>query len=211
MTADDSVPQLLGNRVVRYADSSGAPLSVARVAHREGPVLVLIVQAVGEVAEALDRITIDARSRPRISDVRSVLCRHHAARPVDLVLVDYLQLLSTPGAGRSRVQEAREIAVALKRTTKGSRWPPPPRGNWRTCRAWSADAGTPRTPAARECPAAAHAADLILELERLGRAPAGARYASYPLRLRKLRQGSSEGTEQEVLFDRTSYRFIPAR
>jgi hypothetical protein len=69
MTADDSVPRLLGNRVVRYADSSGAPLSVARVAHREGPVLVLIVQAAGEVAEALDRITIDARSRPRISDV----------------------------------------------------------------------------------------------------------------------------------------------
>jgi replicative DNA helicase len=48
-----------------------------------------------------------------------VLRRHHAARPVDLVLVDYLQLLSTPGASRSRVQEAREIAVALKRTTKG--------------------------------------------------------------------------------------------
>jgi replicative DNA helicase len=211
MTADDLVPRLLGDRVVRYADASGAPLTVARIARREAEVLPLVAQAAGEVAEALGRITIDARGWPRISDVLSTLHRHHAACPVDLVLVDYLQLLSSPGAGRSREQEVREIAVALKQAAMQLQVAVVAAGQLVDPPAWSADATAPRTPAVRESRAAAHAADLILELERLEEAAAGARYAGYLLRLRKLRHSGGEGAEEEVLFDRHSCRFVPAR
>lgn len=211
MTAEDLVPRLLGGRVVRYADPSGAPLTVARVARRDAPVLPLVAQAAADLAEALGRITIDARGWPRISEVLSTLHRHHAAHPVDLVLVDYLQLMSSPEAGRSREQEVREIAVALKQTAMRLQVAVVAAGQLVDPPAWSADAGSPRTPAVRESRAAAHAADLILELERLEEAAAGARYASYLLRLRKLRHSGGEGAEEEVRFDRHACRFVPRR
>jgi len=205
MTADDLVPRLLGDRVVRYADASGAPLTVARIARREAEVLPLVAQAAGEAAEALDRITIDARGWPRTCDVLPTLHRHHAACPGDLVLVDYLQLLSSPGAGRSRGQEVREIAVALKQAAMQLQVAVVAAGQLVDPPAWSADATAPRTPAVRESRAAAHAAD------RLEEAAAGARYVSYLLRLRKLRHSGGEGAEEEVLFDRHSCRFVAAR
>lgn len=207
MSAEDLVPRLLGRAASRYADASGAPVTVARMARREAQVLPLVAQAATDLRDALERIAIDARGWPRLGELLSALSRAHAARPVDLVLVDYLQLISCPGAG-SREQEVRDIAVALKATALRLQVAVVAAGQLVDPPAWSQSGeGLPRTPAVRDSRAAAHAADLILELDRLEEAPTGGRYARYLLRLRKLRYASSEGAEGECVFDRATCRF----
>lgn len=71
-----------------------------------------IMDASGILSEA--SIYVDDSPQLRISEMRSKARRLHFERGIDLVIVDYLQLLQGTGRAESRVQEISEITRALK-------------------------------------------------------------------------------------------------
>lgn len=209
MVAEDVVPRLLGGQVSRYADVLGAPITVTRLARRDPEAIAALPQITAGVEDALGRITINAHTWPRLSDMLSHVFRAHTIRPIDVLLVDYLQLISGAENDRSREQEVTAVARALKSlamrldiavVAAAQLLDPPP---------WSRDIESKsRTPAVRESRGAAHAADMTIELERLEEV-SGTRHVHYLLRISKLRHGASEGAEQDLLYDRSSCRFTP--
>jgi len=72
-----------------------------------------IMHAMGVLADA--EIYIDDMAVQRVSEIRGKAHRLHRERPLDLIVVDYLQLIQGP-AGRhdNRVAEVSEISRALK-------------------------------------------------------------------------------------------------
>ncbi len=71
-----------------------------------------IMEASGVLSEA--SIYIDDSPQLRIVEVRSKARRLHFERTIDLVIVDYLQLIQGEARGDSRVQEVSEITRSLK-------------------------------------------------------------------------------------------------
>lgn len=69
-----------------------------------------VMEAIGRLSEL--NIYIDDTPMVRISEMRSKARRLHAEQPIDLIIVDYLQLVQ--GNGDNRVQELAEISRALK-------------------------------------------------------------------------------------------------
>ncbi|MBI4287590.1 MAG: replicative DNA helicase [Chloroflexi bacterium] len=71
-----------------------------------------IVNATGELSEL--NIFIDDSPLLRPVEMRSKARRLHFEHPIDLVIVDYLQLIQGTGRGDNRVQEISEISRSLK-------------------------------------------------------------------------------------------------
>lgn len=72
----------------------------------------LLADAAGELSSA--EIYIDDSATVRIADMRAKLRRLHGQYPVDLVVVDYLQLIQGSGRNENRVNEVGEISRGLK-------------------------------------------------------------------------------------------------
>ncbi len=73
-----------------------------------------IMHAMGVLAEA--EVYIDDTAIQRVSEIRAKAHRLHRERPLDLIIVDYLQLIQGGAGGRwdNRVSEVSEISRALK-------------------------------------------------------------------------------------------------
>ncbi len=73
---------------------------------------IKIMEASGVLAEA--PIYIDDSPQLRALDIRSKTRRLHYERNIDLIIVDYLQLIQGDGKNETRVQEISKITRALK-------------------------------------------------------------------------------------------------
>lgn len=73
---------------------------------------VKIMEASGILSEA--PIYIDDSPRLRIVDIRSKARRLHFEHGIDLIIIDYLQLIQGDGRNESRVQEITKITSSLK-------------------------------------------------------------------------------------------------
>ncbi len=73
---------------------------------------VRIMEASGILSEA--PIYIDDSPQLRIVDIRSKARRLHFDRGIDLVIIDYLQLIQGDGRNQNRVQEISNITAGLK-------------------------------------------------------------------------------------------------
>lgn len=72
-----------------------------------------ILHGMGVLAEA--EIYIDDTAVQRVAEIRAKAHRLHRERPLDLIVVDYLQLIQGPGGrGDNRVAEVSEISRSLK-------------------------------------------------------------------------------------------------
>jgi replicative DNA helicase len=71
-----------------------------------------VTRAFGRLSEA--SIFIDDTASASIMDVRSKSRRLHAERGLDLLIIDYLQLMTASGRSDNRVQEISAISRALK-------------------------------------------------------------------------------------------------
>lgn len=71
-----------------------------------------VMAAIGVLAEA--RIYVDDTPMIPIIEIRSRARRLHSEHPIDLLIVDYLQLARGSGRTDNRVQEISEISQALK-------------------------------------------------------------------------------------------------
>jgi len=73
---------------------------------------IKIMEASGVLSEA--PIFIDDSPQLRALDIRSKARRLHFERNIDLIIVDYLQLIQGDGKNETRVQEISKITRALK-------------------------------------------------------------------------------------------------
>ena len=73
---------------------------------------IKIMEASGILSEA--PIYVDDSPQLRASDIRSKVRRLHFERNIDLIIVDYLQLIQGDGRNETRVQEISKITRALK-------------------------------------------------------------------------------------------------
>jgi replicative DNA helicase len=73
---------------------------------------VKIMEASGVLSEA--PIYIDDSPQLRALDIRSKVRRLHYERNIDLIIIDYLQLIQGDGKNETRVQEISKITRALK-------------------------------------------------------------------------------------------------
>ncbi|MFC2001104.1 replicative DNA helicase [Chloroflexota bacterium] len=71
-----------------------------------------VMEATGVLAES--SIYIDDTVMMRAAEMRSKARRLHFERPIDLIIVDYLQLMQGEGRGENRVQEISHISRTLK-------------------------------------------------------------------------------------------------
>jgi replicative DNA helicase len=71
-----------------------------------------IMEASGILSEA--PIYIDDTPQLRVLDIRSKVRRLHFERRIDLIVIDYLQLIQGEGKSETRVQEISKITRALK-------------------------------------------------------------------------------------------------
>ena len=83
--------------------------AVAERVRRNDPIMI---RALSEIAEA--PIAIEDSAMLSVMDVRSKARRLAAAGPLDLLIVDYLQLLISDSAARNRVDEVARISRQLK-------------------------------------------------------------------------------------------------
>jgi len=71
-----------------------------------------VMKASGVLSEA--SIYVDDSPQARVLDIRSKVRRLHFERNIDLIIVDYLQLIQGDGRNETRVQEISKITRALK-------------------------------------------------------------------------------------------------
>ncbi len=71
-----------------------------------------IMEATGVLSES--SVYIDDSPQLRVAELRSKARRLHYERPIDLIIVDYLQLMQGEGRGENRVQEISYISRSLK-------------------------------------------------------------------------------------------------
>ncbi|MDP7286146.1 MAG: DnaB-like helicase C-terminal domain-containing protein, partial [Dehalococcoidales bacterium] len=71
-----------------------------------------IMEATGVLSESA--VYIDDSPQLRVAELRSKARRLHYEHPVDLIIVDYLQLMQGEGRGENRVQEISYISRSLK-------------------------------------------------------------------------------------------------
>ncbi|MBM3939619.1 MAG: replicative DNA helicase [SAR202 cluster bacterium] len=71
-----------------------------------------VMAAIGELSDL--RIYLNDASLQTVANIRSMVRRLHVERGVDLIIVDYLQLISGSGRGENRVAELGEITRSLK-------------------------------------------------------------------------------------------------
>ncbi len=71
-----------------------------------------VFDAMGHLAEA--EIYFDDTPQLKVVEMRSKALRLHYEKPIDLIIVDYLQLIGGNSRGENRVQEISEITRSLK-------------------------------------------------------------------------------------------------
>jgi hypothetical protein len=213
MSGEDLVPRALGSYLVRYVDDDGWPVTVARVFRREPSVRPALIASLEHARAVLDRVSVDARGWLGLRDAAVEFVRQHTIRGVDLLLVDYLQLLAEPSNGRSstREQEVAEAARVLKGLAARYRVAVVAAVQLVDPPAWvRGEVSRSPSPAVRESRAAAHAADLIIELEPDQQQDANRsaqREVPYVMRLLKSRHSAGYGVTRSMVFDRASCRF----
>jgi replicative DNA helicase len=94
------------------ASESGVDSRKVRLGHFGEQDEVKIMEASGILSEA--PIYIDDSPQLRALDIRSKARRLHFERSIDLIIVDYLQLIQGNGKNETRVQEISNITRALK-------------------------------------------------------------------------------------------------
>ena len=94
------------------ASESGVNSTKVRRGHFSEQDEVRIMEASGVLAEA--PIYIDDSPQLRALDIRSKVRRLHFERNIDLIIIDYLQLIQGDGKNETRVQEISKITRALK-------------------------------------------------------------------------------------------------
>jgi len=75
-----------------------------------------ITSAIGDMAEY--KLLINDNPGMSLRKIRSALIRAQSSTPVDLVIVDYLQLMETEGNGRNRDSEVGSLSTGLKGIAK---------------------------------------------------------------------------------------------
>jgi replicative DNA helicase len=105
MSRDAVVQRLL-------ASESGLDSKKVRLGRFSEQDEVRIMEASGVLSEA--SIYVDDSPQLRVLDIRSKVRRLHFERNIDLVIIDYLQLIQGDGKNETRVQEISKITRALK-------------------------------------------------------------------------------------------------
>jgi replicative DNA helicase len=105
MSRDAVVQRLL-------ASESGLDSKKVRLGRFSEQDEVKIMEASGILSEA--SIYVDDSPQLRALDIRSKVRRLHFERKIDLIIVDYLQLIQGDGKNETRVQEISKITRALK-------------------------------------------------------------------------------------------------
>lgn len=105
MSRDAVVQRLL-------ASESGVDSRKVRLGRFSEQDEVKIMEASGILSEA--PIYIDDSPQLRALDIRSKVRRLHFERSIDLIIIDYLQLIQGDGKNETRVQEISKITRALK-------------------------------------------------------------------------------------------------
>jgi replicative DNA helicase len=212
--AEDLVPRALGEWFPSLAAADGSPATVARAFRREPAMRDVVQMAYALSYDAFARISVDSRGWVSLSEAISEFVRQYAVRGVDLLLVDYLQLLAWSSNGRSREQEVAEVAVVLKQVAVKYRVAVVAAAQLVDPPAWvRGEVQRSSSPAVRESRAAAHAADLVLELQpQRGEKTRGSE-DSYTVRVTKCRHAADRDLTCQVVFDRSSCRFreVPER
>lgn len=209
LPADDLVPRLLGDELGEYLAVDGSRPTVLRVLRRDPDVLEILQAAYARGREALARLVVDARGWVSLQEATSAFAACHALAGVDVLLVDYLQLLHGNGRNHSREREVAETAEVLKRlamrhnvaVVAAAQLVDPP--------AWGPEQQRSGAPAVRESRAAAHAADMVVELhlERENReGNSRGEGTSYVLRITKSRHFAPPEPVR-LVFDRSACRF----
>ncbi len=94
------------------ASESGVNSRRVRLGHHSEDDERKIMEAIGILAES--PIYIDDSPQLRVAEIRSKARRLHFERGLDLIIIDYLQLIQGEGRGENRVQEISFISRSLK-------------------------------------------------------------------------------------------------
>ncbi len=207
----DLVPRFVGSYLESMCCPDGSVASVGRLVRKDPEMFEVLLAVRERVREEWSRILVDARGWIGLQDAVSAFLAHHAASPVDLLLVDYLQLLNPARRQDRREREVAESAEVLKRVAMqhdvavvaAAQLVDPP--------AWAPEHRRSQGAAVRESRAAAHAADMVIEIypdpDDDPEEASGGRYRAYLLRFAKSRHFPS-GMTSRLLFDTVQCRFL---
>ncbi|MFO7772905.1 MAG: replicative DNA helicase [Dehalococcoidia bacterium] len=94
------------------ASESGVDLRKVRLGRFSEQDEIKIMEASGVLSEA--PIYVDDSPQLRVLDIRSKVRRLHFEHNIDLIIIDYLQLIQGDGRNETRVQEISKVTRALK-------------------------------------------------------------------------------------------------
>jgi replicative DNA helicase len=161
---------------------------------------------VAHAADTLSRAPIFIDDTPNISvlDLRSKARRHMAQHELHLIVIDYLQLMSSPGRSESRQVEISEISRAVKGLARELRVPVVALSQL-SREAERDDSGVPKLSHLRESGAIEQDADVVLMLSRPPAHEAEGNENLINVVIAKQRNGPTG--QIKLLFDRTTQRF----
>jgi replicative DNA helicase len=124
-------------------------------------------QKVQAAVAVLDKANIYIDETPSITalELRSKARRHAARNPVDLVIIDYMQLMSSPGRSENRQVEIADISRSIKGLARELRVPVMALSQL-SREAEKDDSGMPKLMHLRESGAIEQDADVVLMLSR---------------------------------------------
>lgn len=159
-----------------------------------------------KAADKLSRASIFIDDTPNISvlDLRSKARRHAAQHGCDLIIIDYLQLMSSPRRGENRQVEIADISRSIKGLARELRVPVIALSQL-SREAEKDDTGAPKLSHLRESGAIEQDADVVMMLSR---PPAHEQEISKNLiHLNLAKQRNGPTGRIELLFDRNIQRF----
>lgn len=159
-----------------------------------------------QAAETLSQSNIFIDDTPNISvlELRSKARKHAAQHPLDLLIIDYLQLMSGSSRSESRQVEISEISRAVKGLARELSCPVIALSQL-SREAEKDDGGTPKLSHLRESGAIEQDADVVLMLSRLSAAESEGRENVIRLTIAKQRNGPTGPVE--LLFEKNIQRF----
>lgn len=161
---------------------------------------------VAHAADRLSRASIYIDDTPNISvlELRSKARRHATHHGLDLIIIDYLQLMSSPGRVESRQVEISEISRSVKGLARELRVPVIALSQL-SREAEKDDSGSPKLSHLRESGAIEQDADVVLMLSRPPAHEAEGNENLINLAIAKQRNGPTG--QIKLLFDRSIQRF----
>jgi len=123
------------------------------------------VQRAAEILKSSNKIFIDDSPGISVLELRSKARRHAAHKPVDVIIIDYLQLMSTSTHRENRQVEISEISRSIKGIARELRVPVIALSQL-SREAEKDDSGTPKLSHLRESGAIEQDADVVLMLSR---------------------------------------------